>query len=58
MLTRYETAKWLYTAETVSILLCMVGFIAYWPIGIDGALTVSYGFLLVYLIIQHFSELL
>lgn len=58
MLTRIETARWLYGAETVSILLCAMGFVAYWPIGIEGALTVSYGFLLVYLIIQHFSELL
>lgn len=58
MLTRYETAKWLYGAETASILLCGLGFIGYFFFGIDQAFNVSYGFLIIYLMIQHFSELI
>lgn len=58
MLTRYETARWLYWAETASIVICAVGFIGYIFFGITQGFYVSYGFLIIYLMIQHFSELL
>ena len=58
MLTRYETARWLYGAETASIVICAVGFIGYFFLGIVQAFDISYGFLIIYLMIQHFSELL
>ena len=58
MLTRYETAKWLYSLETVSFMICAVGFIGYMFFGITHGFYISYAFLLIYLGIQHFSELL
>jgi len=58
MLTREETANWLYGAETASIVICAVAFMGFFFLSIGPLFNVSYAFLIIYLMIQHFSELL